>query len=137
MLRRSFLCAVTGLAVLAACGDSTGPGDTNIVGSYTLQTVNGNRLPWRVIVIGNDFFEITGGGGNINADGTYSLTFNWRESVSGQEDTGSESSVGTYTRTGNTITFRDASDNSTATGTISGRQLTVTSEGAVLVFVRN
>ncbi len=138
MLRRSFLSALAGLALLAACGgDSTGPGETNVVGSYTLQTVNGNNLPWRAIVIGNDWFEIASGSGSINADGTYSLTFNWRESIAGQTDEGSESSVGTYTRNGNAITFRDASDGSTASGTISGRQISVTVEGVVLVYVRN
>lgn len=124
--------------MLAACGgDSTGPDETNVVGSYTLQTVNGNNLPWRLLVVGNDWFEITGGSGSINADGTYSLTFSWRESESGQVSTGSESSVGTYTRNGNAITFRDASDGLTAIGTISGRQISVTSEGVVFVFVRN
>jgi hypothetical protein len=138
MLRRSFLSALVGFAILAACGgDSSGPGDTNIVGSYTLQSVNGNPVPWRAIVIGNDWFEIRGGSGSINADGTYSLTFNWRESVAGQTDEGSESSVGTYTRNGSAITFRDASDGSTASGTITGRQISVTSEGVVLVYARN
>jgi hypothetical protein len=137
MVRRSFLSALAALALIAACGgDSTGPGDTNIVGSYTLQTVNGNPVPWRAIVIGNDWFEIRGGSGSINADGTYSLTFHWRESVAGLPDEGSESSVGTYTRNGNAITFRDASG-STASGTITGRQISVTSEGVVLVYVRN
>jgi hypothetical protein len=138
MLRRSFLSALAGFALFAACGgDSTGPGDTNIVGSYTLQSINGNPVPWRAIVIGNDWFEIASGSGSINADGTYSLTFNWRESVAGETDEGSESLVGTYTRNGNAITFRDASDGSTAIGTISGRQISVTSEGVVLVYVRN
>jgi hypothetical protein len=133
------LAAVVPLALAGSCGgdSATGPGDTNIAGSYTLQSVNGNSLPWRPIVVGNDFFEITSGGASINADGTYSLTFNWRESISGQVSTGSESSVGTYTRNGNAITFTDASDGSTATGTISGRQISVTSEGVVFVLVRN
>jgi hypothetical protein len=138
MLRRSFLSTLAGLALLGACGgDSTGPDETNIVGSYTLQTINGNPLPWRPFVIGNDWFEFAGGSGSINPDGTYSLTFTWRESVDGVVDQGSESTVGTYTRNGNAITFRDATDNSTLVGTITGRQISVTSEGVVLVFVRN
>jgi hypothetical protein len=138
MLRRSFLSALAATALLAACGDSgTGPDDTDIVGSYTLQTINGNAVPWR-LALGNDWFEITSGSGNINADGTFRLTYDWRASVSGQVDGDSEDLVGTYTRNGNAITFRDPSDGSTvATGTISGRQLTVTYEGDVLVFVRN
>jgi hypothetical protein len=137
MLRRSFLSALAGLALLTACGDSSGPGETDIVGSYTLQTMNGNALPWRAIVIGNDWFEFTSGSGSINADGTYSLTLNWRESTSGQIDSGAEPSVGTYSRNGNAITFTDASDGSTIVGTITGRQISITSEGIVLVFVRN
>jgi hypothetical protein len=137
MLRRSFLSALAAIALLAACGDSgTGPDDTNIAGSYTLQTINGNSLPWR-LGGGNDWFEFTSGSGNINADGTFTLTYNWRESISGQVDAGSEPLVGTYTRNGNAITFTEASTGDTATGTISGRQISVTSGGFVLVFVRN
>jgi hypothetical protein len=134
------LAAVVPLALLGACGgdDSTGPGETNPVGSYTLQTVNGNTMPWRFLVVGNDWAEITGGTGNINNGGTYSLTFNYRTMESGQTSTFSETSAGTYVRNGNAITFTDGTDGSRATGTITGTQISVTDEdGIVYVFRRN
>lgn len=128
-----------GAVLLLACGgsDSTGP-DGSIVGSYTLQTVNGNNLPWRFLVFGNDWAEITGGSGNINNGGTYSLTFNYRVMESGQTTTFSETSIGTYVQNGNAVTFTDQSDGSSASGTVTGSQISVTDEdGFVYVFRRN
>ena len=133
------LAAVVPLSIFGACGDDegTGPGESSIVGSYTLQTVNGNTLPWRYLVLGNDWAEITGGSGTINANGSYSLTANFRTMESGQTDTFSETSTGTYVRSGNAITFT-ASDGTRASGVISGTQITVTDEdGIVYVFRRS
>src|SRR5688500_1710711 len=72
------LAAVVPLTLSGACGDDSTSPEATIFGSYTLQTVNGNTLPWRFLVVGNDWAEITGGNGNINRDGTYSLTGNFR-----------------------------------------------------------
>jgi hypothetical protein len=143
MLRRSFLSLLAGVALLAACGGDGGPTGPNptttvITGGYTLQTVNGNTLPWRFLVVGNDWAEITSGSGNINSDGTYSMRVNYRVRESGQESTFSETSTGTYVRNGNAITFTDAADGSRASGTVSGNQISVTDEdGIVYVFRRN
>jgi hypothetical protein len=134
------LAAVISLSILGACGDddSTGPSESSIVGSYTLQTVNGNTMPWRFVVVGNDWIEITGGSGDINTGGTYSLTLNYRAMESGQTTTFSETSTGTYTRNGNAVSFTDGSDGSRANGTVSGNQISVTDEdGVVYVFRRN
>jgi hypothetical protein len=132
------LAAVVPLTLSGACGDDSTSPEATIFGSYTLQTVNGNTLPWRFLVVGNDWAEITGGNGNINRDGTYSLTGNFRVMESGQTSTFSETSTGTYARNGNTITFTDQSNGATASGTISGSQITVTDEGGVVyVFRKN
>lgn len=128
-----------GAVSLLACGgsDSTGP-DGSIVGSYSLQTVNGNNLPWRFLVVGNDWAEITGGSGNINNGGTYSITFNYRVMETGQTTTFSETSIGTYVQNGNAVAFRDQTDGSTVSGTVTGSQISVTDQdGFVYVFRRN
>jgi hypothetical protein len=133
------LVAFAPLAIFSACGgdDSTGPGETTIVGSYTLQTINGNTMPWRFLVVGNDWAEITGGTGNINNGGTFSVTYNYRVMEAGQTSTFSETSTGTYVRNGNAISFT-ASDGSRANGTITGTQISITDEdGFVYVFRRN
>ncbi|MFN2565090.1 MAG: hypothetical protein ABR499_08800 [Gemmatimonadaceae bacterium] len=137
MLRRSFVTAAAAIALLAACGgDSSTAPDANIAGSYTLETVNGNGLPWRFFVLDDDWIEVATGTGSINADGTYSLRLDYRFREAGEESTFNESSVGTYTRNGNAIEFTDA-DGSRLRGSISGRRITVTSPGVVLVFERD
>lgn len=136
-MRRLLL--VVGAVSLLGCGggDSTGPGGS-IVGSYSLRTVDGNNLPWRFLVIGNDWAEITGGSGNVNSGGTYNITFNYRVMESGQTSTFSETSTGTYVQNGNAVTFTDQSDGTIASGTVTGSQISLTDEdGFVYVFRRN
>jgi hypothetical protein len=143
MLRRSFVSALGVLAVLAvltACrGDSgarTGP-DDSIAGLYTLQTGNGNTLPWRFLVFGSDWSEITSGSVRLDSDGTYSIRFDYRLMESGQQSTFSETFGGTYVRSGNAVTFTDSSDGSTAPGVVSGNQISVRDDGIVYVFRRS
>jgi hypothetical protein len=140
MLRqRSCLSALAVLAFLAACsGDPTGP-NADISGSYTLQSVNGNALPWMYLVFGGrDFDAIASGGGEINADGTYRLTLNFVQGRSEQRITSSGTTAGTYTRNGSAITFTDRTSGRRESGTVSGRQLSVTCHGGYMcVFRRN
>lgn len=137
MLRRTLLSAllmVASLFTLGACGDSTGPGGGSITGTYKLQTVNGNPLPYVIVQVGSDKVEVSEGSLTLNADNTYSSRFTFRTTEGGQVTTETDTSVGTYTRNNNAITFTDSSDGETITGSVSGNTITFTEEGLVLVF---
>jgi hypothetical protein len=135
-MRKLLALSAAVLLSAAACSDGgTGPSaEANIAGNYTLQTVNGNPLPWRPFVVGNDFVEITSGSGTVNADNTYSLRIDVRTSVDGQITMDPVTEVGTWTRNGNNVSFR-SSDGSVANGTVTGNQISLTDQdGFVLVF---
>ena len=99
MIRRVFLAF---LAIgLAACSDATGPGSA--VGTYTLQTING-ELPAQIgserytVPDGTPFlFEITGGVAILNEDWTCSLSLTRRETDNGIVTTDTETDLCTYT----------------------------------------
>jgi hypothetical protein len=135
--RRSCLSALAVLAFLAACGgDPAGP-NADISGSYTLQSVNGNALPWRYLVFGGrDFEAIASGSGEINGNGTYSLAFNYLTGRGEQTFTSSGTTAGTYTRNGSAITFTDQTSGRQESGTVSGRQLSITCEGGYTCVFR-
>ncbi|MFQ5529285.1 MAG: hypothetical protein ACE5FP_02960 [Gemmatimonadota bacterium] len=136
MLRfRPVVMAILAGGLLAACGDglsiSTGPGGISIFGTYTLETVNGESLPFLAFQVGNDRLEIISGSVRLNSDATYTTSFIFEWSESGTVIPVTES--GTYTVAGNTIVFTDSLG--TFTGSISGNTLTVVDDdGATFVF---
>ena len=74
---------------LVACGDSTGP--ESVVGTYTLQTVNGEGLPAVIDEIGTTFLkEITAGSITLNEDLTCSFSLSERETEDGEVTTRTE-----------------------------------------------
>ena len=115
--RRLALLALGTLALFgtAACGgdddDPTGPGGT-ATGTYTLRTVNGQNVPTTVYE-GDDLgfyykVEVLSGHVTLDADGTFEDVTTIRETEGTGTPTPSEFvTVGTYTRTGNTLTFTD------------------------------
>jgi hypothetical protein len=87
-------------ATIAGCGDSTGPGgETNITGTYSLRTINGQTLPFPLVVVGTTYrLEVTAGSVTINANGTYTGSSTLREIQGTSTITQTESSSGTWTR---------------------------------------
>lgn len=119
------------LFAVAGCGDSTGPSDVS--GSWTLQTVNGDTPP--AIVYEDAFYklEVFYAEYDINANGTYTLTSDL------SEDDGPifrEVELGTYSLDGSRITFED-DEGFSLTGTISNDRLTFSELGVTLVYERN
>lgn len=139
MLRSPRLVAVTlalaSATALSGC-DVFGGGHT---GTYTLKTVNGKSLPAVLIeVTGSYKLEITGGSVTLNEDNTFSGSISFRETEGTTITTSTERDQGTYSKSGNLITFNSPGTGSSFTGTLSGGTLTVTEEEdnitIVLVF---
>ena len=130
---RRFILAMGTLA-LFACGDSTGV-NQNLNGTYSLQTVNGQALPFTFFQSGTLRQEIT-------AD-VFTATNGSFTEVTSERDTNLQtgavsnfntSDSGTYTINGTAVTFTFFSNGSTGSGTISGNTFTLVATGFSLVF---
>jgi len=127
MVRRVFLALL--VLGLVACGDDViGPED--IAGTYTLQSINGQSLPWGP----ETGVEITAGSITINQSMTCSRSITGTATNGGTVVTVTDTEVCTYTFVNGVITFTWDSDGSTDSGSIVGSQLTVTVDGDVLIF---
>jgi hypothetical protein len=84
-------------ALLAGCSDSTAPAVIN--GTYTLQTLRGDRLP-AVVQEGADYaFKITAGSITLNGDLTFSDSYSYWEYNAGIVTTGTVPCTGRWTPT--------------------------------------
>ena len=116
-----------------ACGgDSTGPNDS-VAGSYSLRTINGANLPFIIAQTGQDKIELTADVLTLTDGGAFTQITTIRTTINGQASTSSISDAGFYTRNGTAIsaTFNSGG---TATGTISGGQITVAQDGFSYVY---
>ena len=127
MVRRVFLALL--VLGLVACGDDViGPED--IAGTYTLQSINGQSLPWGP----EAGVEITAGSITINKSMTCSRSLTGTATDGGTVVTVTDTEVCTCTFVNGVITFTWDSDGSTDSGSIVGSQLTLTPDGDVLIF---
>lgn len=133
---RTLLVALAVSALVVGCKDSSGPGgEANIHGTYNLHMVNGQSLPFAVIVLGTEYrLEVSSGSLTVNADNTYALSTTLRETESGTTTTVTEASTGTWTRSNNAITFTDGSDGTSITGAAGNGTITVVDQGLTIVF---
>ena len=127
MVRRIFLALL--VLGLVACGDDViGPED--IAGTYTLQSVNGQSLPW-VLEAG---IEVTAGSVTINENMTCSRSLTATLTDGGTVVTVTNTDEGTYTFVNGAIMFAWDSDGSTDSGSIVGSRLTLSADGDVLIL---
>lgn len=126
-LARVTLCA--SLAWIAACGsDSTtspgGGGNPNSpIGSYNISTVNGKSLPVSLYAAGTYTYEVTAGTIGLTSDGKYSMINTYRQTIPGDVEIFADTTGGTWSLSGTTITMTDAADGSTGSVTWSANQL--------------
>jgi hypothetical protein len=123
------------LPVLAACEeDPAGPGNAH-VGVYTLESINGDEVPASFEEDGG-VFTIIGATLTLNANGSFAMNAEMEFTIDDETTEESNSIVGTYTRSGNTLTFtHSGEDEGFDTATLSGDVLTTSGGGdEVLVF---
>ncbi|MBA3969264.1 MAG: hypothetical protein H0X52_04100 [Gemmatimonadetes bacterium] len=124
---------------LAACGDSTGPGEQRVDGTYTLVQLNGQAPPVTVFQSAAGRVEITGATLLLRPDFSYRETINVRGvPATGAPVTQDEIENGTYTVVGNSITFTIPASGGepsySYTGAVSGNTVTYTFEGLAFVY---
>ena len=134
-MRRLIACLA--LALFAGCGgDSvTGPSTDSVAGTWTLQTVNGGRLPFILAQSGADKVEGTSDVITVVSTGTFTQLTNFRTTLDGVATDDAIDDHGTWTLKGSALTLT-FSDKSSGTATVSGNTLTVTDDGTTLVYTR-
>lgn len=140
------LAAVAGvvtLAALAACTDNTAPSTRFAGGSYSLQTVNGNGLPYSY-TSGSNTLTIQSDTYTLSNDGTYSEAINETISNGYSTSPASDAESGTWSQNGNAVVFSPSystqnnytqyTGSLTAGGTFSHSSLTFSYNGVVWVY---
>lgn len=101
---RTALVAALTVGALAACTDSTSPLNQSAVGTYVLQTVNGNPLPYTFTQSGS---QVSIQGDTYTLYNDYTYTENTDETVYNGYQTSSvrESEAGRWSQSNNAVTF--------------------------------
>jgi hypothetical protein len=136
-MRRIFsLPAVALILAATACGDGpTDPSVESVVGIYSLVTINGTAVPLTLVTEPDYRLEVLSGFFDLRADGTFTLSLRFRETVDGTATTSDYAESGTYTLSGSVLTFT-TTEGLTGQATVSGNTLTIAESGLVLVFTR-
>jgi hypothetical protein len=122
--------ALVALAVVVgvvACGsDSTGPSvQKSPEGNYTVATVNGKAIPAPIFSdTGGYMLEITSGRLSLTGDGKYSSVMGFRQTLPGNVSSYTDSTGGTWVRSGGTVQFTETSTGLTASGAWVSGQIT-------------
>jgi len=128
-------------AGVAACHDGTDaptgpsvapPVAMTIAGTYVLEEVNGLPVPYSRDGSVWDSMLLT-----LGADGSAAVSLAWRETDDSGEvvDQGTDNLAGRYASSGLHVTI-SLEDDTPAEGVLDGNQLTVASDGDLLVFRR-
>ena len=103
------LLAIAAVTLVAACSESSGPG--SMTGSYSLvriDGINGTGLPVTIFKDPTSEFRVTAGSITLNSDNTFSVSGAGVAIQPGGTTNLSETCTGTYTVSGNGITFTGA-----------------------------
>jgi flagellar basal body rod protein FlgG len=127
------LAQVTGLAMLLALGACSADGATSPTqssntpvpyGNYAISTVNGKALPVALAQDGAYSYEVTNGTLALSQDGKFSIVTTYRQTITDNVSIFVDSTGGTWSISGNTVTLKNSADGTTDTGTWETTQLT-------------
>ena len=119
--------------MLAACGDdSVAP--PSIFGRYALQTVDAKPLPTLLLQEGDYTFTAQDAFYDLREDNTFLSSVTWLEEYQGWTHTSTHTFEGTFTVSGDTVTFVWPSDGREWTGILQGRELSVAAYDHVWLF---
>ena len=134
---RWFAMALLAVSVAACGGDSTSePKPITVVGTWTLETVNGSRLPFILDQSGNDKVELISASLDVMSSGVFSSTSNERSTIAGVVQTQSYIDPGHFTLAGSVATFVFDVDGGISRGTIVADAMTFNANGLVVVYRR-
>ncbi len=135
MLRRALL-SLLASSLFLACSDAVGPSE-RVAGTWRLQTVDGQALPFTLSETGTFKEELTGEVITLLAPGSLTIVTEFRYTDGGTVFAESVPDGGTYAVDGSTVTMTWASDGSTSTATVSGDTMTLHDIGLTFVYRRD
>ena len=135
MLRRILVLSLISLLIVG-CGDDTGP-DAELVGTWHLESVDSQALPWVLDEPGVDKLEVTEEIYTLREGGLFSMTTTFRVTDAGAVSSETVPDNGTYTVDGSTVTFTYASDGSTDIAAIDNVTMTLDDIGHTFVYRRD
>jgi hypothetical protein len=135
------LLALAAVTFVTACSDSSGP--NSVTGNYALiaiNGINGSGLPVTIYKDESVEFRVTAGNVTLSSNNTFSASGTGQATQAGQTTTVAETCAGTYTVSGNSITFTGAPStdcHGVITGTWDGANtITITAEATVQIVFR-
>lgn len=128
-LRATLLAA----ALTLACGEPTSPLD--LVGTYTLQSVNSMPLPFTLQQTGATKVEVLDDVLFLSSSSSYSAVGHKRYTTNGIVGLAAPVDAGTFSRRGNVISMESLLVGHWE-GTIQARSLTLVQQGYTLVYTR-
>lgn len=134
MLRRSLLSLLTCMVFLS-CSDTTSP--NSIVGTWRLQTVSGQPLPFTLEDDGVTKVELTGETVTLLASGRQTMVTSFRVTEGGSVFLESIPAPGSYTVNGSSVLLTFDEDESTYTATLSGDTMTIDDIGLTFLYRRD
>ena len=135
MLRRSLLSLIIPLIVLA-CDDGTGPRN-NIPGTWRLETVSGQPLPFILEQDGATTVKLTGETITLLESGSMNMVTSFRVTEGATVTTESYTGPGTYSIAGSTVSMTFIEDGSTLVATVNGDLMTLDDIGLTFVYRRD
>ena len=133
MLRRSLLSLILS-AIVLSCDNATGPDD--LLGTWRLETVSGQPLPFILEQDGTRKVELTGETVTLLASGRQTMVTSFRVTENGNVFTESIPAPGNYTVTGSTLLLTFDSDEDTYTAIVNGETMTIDDIGLTFVYRR-
>ena len=126
--RAKALAAFAAIVAIVACSDSSAPtAQKTPEGSYTIATVNGKAVPAPLFAdTGGYMLEITSGSLSLTSDGKYSSVMGFRQTLPGVVSTYSDSTGGTWVRSGGNVQFTETSTGLVLTAVWTTGRITVT-----------
>jgi len=138
MLRRSMLSLLISLVVMS-CSEPNSPVEQKdpLLGTWRLQTVNGQALPFTLPEEEVDKLELTGETITLIVSGRVAMVTTFRVTDGGNVTAESVPDAGTYAVNGSTLTFKFDSDGSTPSATVNGDIMTLQDIGLTFVYRRD
>jgi hypothetical protein len=137
-MRHSLLCLVsaTTLSLLGGCGsDSVVTPPAGLQGEYALETVNGMTLPFLKGESASQRVDVVSGSLTLRSNRTYSGDIVEQWTTGGNTELFPETSAGTYSVSGNQLTFTESGSGAVYHGTINGNRISATLMDVTFGFV--
>ena len=134
-MSRRYLLSLLACMITLSCSDSTSPDD--LAGTWRLQTVSGQPLPYTLEEDAGRKVELTGETVTLTDSGRQTMVTSFRVTEGGSVFLESIPAPGSYTVNGSTLLLTFDNDDATYTAILSGDTMTIDDIGLRFVYRRD